>query len=949
MRTDERFGRYAITSKIGEGGMGEVYSAHDVELDRTVAIKLLPGEFTEDEELRVRFRQEARVVSALNHPNIITIFEIGENEHGSFLATEFVEGRTLREIIQNESITLTRILRIVEQTAQALVAAHEAKIVHRDIKPENIMVRRDSIVKVLDFGLAKPAAGTDDPDDLKKNKTVPGTVMGSARYMSPEQARGLTVDERTDIWSLGVVMYEMLTGSAPFNGETTADTIASVVYQEPEPIAHFLPGAPPELHRILRKALQKDREERYQSVKDLALDVKELLFEIEHENNSGRQTDSTSSPAFTENPTIIHKTISANHPTDRSVVMPSKPSAVMNAGGQGARRWPLIAAALILLTCLPMAGYGLFNWYMAGPVMAENAFDKPQISRINTDGKVLMPAISNDGKYVAYVSGELGARSLVVRQIATDSVVTVGPTTNVNFWAISFSPTGDHLYYSQTRSDGSINTLYRVPTLGGTPKKLIDDVDSAVTFSPDGQQFAFMRHTPKLNEDVIFVVDTATLEMQQLIGSTEAGYDFFSNRLAWSPDGRRLLLGAGKRQGGTAGEMVIAEVDIKEKTLDPLDGGRFFAVGNFAWFSDGSGYLCRENQTGPVQIWRSSYPTADFHPVTNDFNDYAEIGLAADGKMIVALKADASSSLWRIGAGEKEAVQLTVDGRNPEGTFGIAQTAGGRLVYTRANAKESDIWISDADGKNGRSILSDFGAAVVPVITPDEKYIVFNRQKGRSSKVWRMDADGKNPIQLTDDNDDSGDFSPQVSADGQTVIFQRQYFLKDKAIFMKVPIGGGAATELYTDESMGFFAPRLSPDGKRIAFGAYDVNNFEKKLMIAPFTDGRIGTVERQFDYNLITQFAWSPDSKSLTILTSRAGVPNLWRQHTDGSAATPITDFTTGRIYNFAWSADGKHLLIARGSTNNDLLLVRDSLKTGKEATLTFRSNSPAARSARL
>src|SRR5688572_20047833 len=218
----KKFGRYEIREKLGEGGMGEVYSAVDAELGRNVAIKLLPGEFSADADRKLRFRQEARVVSSLNHPNVITIYEIGENEHGSFLATEFVDGKTLREVIKNDSLTLPRILKIIEQVANGLVAAHQANVVHRDIKPENIMVRRDSIVKVLDFGLAKPPIETNR--DHQSNKTIPGTVMGSARYMSPEQARGLAVDERTDIWSLGVVLYEMLMGTAPFNGETTADT-----------------------------------------------------------------------------------------------------------------------------------------------------------------------------------------------------------------------------------------------------------------------------------------------------------------------------------------------------------------------------------------------------------------------------------------------------------------------------------------------------------------------------------------------------------------------------------------------------------------------------------------------------------------------------------------------------------------------------------------------------
>ncbi len=606
MLTGQQLGKYEIRSKIGEGGMGEVYSAHDAELGRSVAIKLLPSEFTTDPDRKGRFRQEARVVSALNHPNIITIYEIGEDENGSFLATEYVDGRTLREVIKQESMTLPRILRIAEQTANALVAAHAAGIVHRDIKPENIMVRRDSIVKVLDFGLAKPNEQIIMSGDTTSNRTVPGTVMGSARYMSPEQARGQEVDGRTDIWSLGVVLYEMLAGVVPFDGETTADTLAAVIYKEPEPIWQALPNAPPELQRIIRKALQKDREERYQSVKDFALDVKDLLYELEHSNSGNRSAHTTSSPNFSENPTIIHRTVSGNHPTERTSFVTSyqTPQAVRKPR----LRFALLAAPVLAIALMVLGGYAFYNWGGAERPMATEAFARPQISRINTDGRVMLPAISPDGKYLAYVSGEFGSRSLVVRQIATDSIVTVVQPTNLTLQFLTFSPTGDYIYYCQTSTDFLINTLYRVPAFGGTPKKLIEDVDSAVTFSPDGKQFAFMRHRLEQNEDVIFIANTETLALEPLISNKETQYNFFGNRLAWSPDGRTILTGAGKRQSGFITHTDVVEILISDKKVRPLNHKEFFFVANVVWFADGSGFVFsgRETQNGPNQIWRAS-------------------------------------------------------------------------------------------------------------------------------------------------------------------------------------------------------------------------------------------------------------------------------------------------------------------------------------------------------
>lgn len=911
-----QFGRYEIRSKIGEGGMGEVYSAHDNELDRDVAIKLLPNEFVADDDRRGRFRQEARVISALNHPNILTIYEIGENEHGSFLATEFVEGKTLRQVMKSESLTLPRILKVVEQTANALVAAHAAHIVHRDIKPENIMVRSDAIVKVLDFGLAKAIIELGNVDSNSSNKTMPGTVMGSARYMSPEQARGHEVDERTDIWSLGVVLYELLTGMAPFDGSTTADTIAAVVYKEPLPLTHILPNAPFELQRIVRKALQKDREERYQSIKDLSLDIKDLLYALDHANSGDRAVHVVSDPSFSENPTMIHSTVSGNRLTGVNTAFQSQLN--MPAVRRPAKDWIKLAGAFAAVAIIAAAGFGFYNWYSQEPALAAAAFERPQVSRVNTDGRVVQPAISPDAKYIAYVSGEVGNRSLIVRQVATDSTLTVVQPTNLNLQSVSFSPEGDWVYYTETRSDFAVNTLYQVPTLGGTPKKLIDDVDGPVTFSPDGKTFAFSRHVGKANEDLIVFVNTATLEQTQFTSSLGTDYSFFANRMAWSPDGTKLLTGAGTRKSGFVTNTDIIEIDIATKKVRKINDREFLFVNNFAWFSDGSGFVFtgRETQNGPTQVWRSTYPNPEFKQVTNDTNDYAELGISADGRNMITIKGDTTGAT----------AQMTTESRGVEGMFGLAQQKDGRLLFSRSEAKEADLWTADKDGKNGKALFAKAGFSAQPMLTPDGGLIVFNLQKDKASRIWRMDANGQNAVQLSEESPDIVDFSPQVTPDGRHVIFQRQIANQDRFMLMRVSIDGGPAELFFQAENSGVFGPKISPDGKRIAFGSYDMATFEKKINVATLDGNAFGKIERVFEYNLVNQFGWSPDSKSLTILTNRGGSQNVWRMPIDGSPAVAVTDFKSGRIFNFAWAVDGKNLLLSRGNTNNDLIMIRDT-----------------------
>jgi serine/threonine protein kinase len=285
---------YRIVNKIGEGGMGEVYLAQDTKLERKVALKVLPDEVASHGERLKRFGQEARAASALNHPNILTIYEIGEAEGTNYISTEFVDGDTLRDLLHKiKEPPVGQTLEIAIQTASALAAAHEAGITHRDIKPENIMIRRDGLVKVLDFGLAKLSEAAKNNVDTEGEtraqvKTAPGVIMGTVQYMSPEQTRGKETDARSDIWSLGCVIYEMAAGRPPFSGETTADVIAEIVKMDPEPLGSIAPDMPERLDEIVSKALEKSPDERYQTVKDLLIDLRRLKKKIDSESEVER-------------------------------------------------------------------------------------------------------------------------------------------------------------------------------------------------------------------------------------------------------------------------------------------------------------------------------------------------------------------------------------------------------------------------------------------------------------------------------------------------------------------------------------------------------------------------------------------------------------------------------------------------------------------------------------
>jgi serine/threonine protein kinase len=365
LKAGQVLGHYQIIAPLGKGGMGDVYLANDPKLGRKVALKLLPAEFTGSKERLLRFVQEAKAASSLNHPNIITIHEIGEAEGAHFIATEFIDGQTLKHLMASGRMKLSEILDVSIQTANALQSAHAAGIVHRDIKPENIMVRRDGYVKILDFGLAKLSErpgqsppGDSNIDTMLKVHTNPGTVLGTVKYMSPEQARGQVLDERTDVFSFGVVLYEMAAGRIPFSGETSMDTLVSILQKEPAPLEEFAPETPAEFQRIVSKALRKDREERYQTIKDLLIDLKSLKEELSFQQKLDR-----SRPARSNMGTETAPPATEAASTDQNRVTATPERSEGKASRPKSRALPIILS-LVVIAVLAIGGTLL--WHRSG-------------------------------------------------------------------------------------------------------------------------------------------------------------------------------------------------------------------------------------------------------------------------------------------------------------------------------------------------------------------------------------------------------------------------------------------------------------------------------------------------------------------------------------------------------------------------------------------------------
>src|SRR6266700_5469039 len=485
-RTGQTVAHFKILSLLGEGGMGKVYLADDTRLHRKVSLKFLSSSFAEDSQRLHRFEQEARAVSALNHPNILTIHEVGEADDHHFIATEFIEGQTLRERMRS-GLDIDDALDIAIQVASALVAAHRVNIAHRDIKPENIMIRKDDgLVKLsVPRAVATGSLNKEAETRLRAN-TAPGVVMGTVAYMSPEQARGATVDERTDIWSLGVLLYEMVAGCSPFIAGTSNEVISAILSKAPvAPLARFAHEVPPRLEEIVEKALTKNRDERYQTSKDLLIDLKRLRQSLELQAGIERiSTDKIGVPT-SSGQSRAGKTLSFEDGTPSA-----GPTSSAEYIATEIKRHKVFVFGLLALLVIFGIGFGVYK-YSASTAPTRNRFTSSQklnFAKLTSSGKVRDVTISPDGRYAAYSVNENGKDSIRLRQTATNSdVEIVAPVENV-MTNLSFTRDGNYLYYVYGGLEG---TLFQIPALGGSPKRIAGKVSSGARISPDGNTIAY--------------------------------------------------------------------------------------------------------------------------------------------------------------------------------------------------------------------------------------------------------------------------------------------------------------------------------------------------------------------------------------------------------------------------------------------------------------------------
>ncbi len=857
--------------------MGEVFAAEDTRLHRRVAIKILSKLTAGDPERRQRFEREAQAIAALNHPNIVTIYSVEEADGLPFLTMELVEGRPLSELIPNSGLPLDALLRIGIAVSDAIGAAHQRGITHRDLKPANVMVTPDGRAKVLDFGLAKLREAELDPDGLTRmpsgDLTGEGRIIGTVAYMSPEQAEGKNVDPRSDIFSLGVMLHELGTGQRPFTGDTNVSVISSILKDTPPAITEVNPGLPAGLSKIIRRSLAKDPSRRYQTATDLRNELEELKQEVD----SG-VTVSISAP---------------RGPGSRK---------------RGGRRTWIIAAAVLLA----LGGVALALYLSKGrtPVTAAAAFEPDRFTRLTSGGNAFLAAISGDGRYVVHVKNTGVEPSLWVRQTATQSDVQIVPPARVRYDGASYSPDGDYVYYVTYALSGGIGTLYKVPVLGGVSQRILEDVDSRVSFAPDASRFSFVRGAPEKGETYLMLADENGANVRQL-AILDPPDQFQLNGPAWSPDGRTILASARSLRGGP--NVLVYAVDVGSGSTRPIGSDRWRAIGEIEWMPDGQGFIMSAadlTASGP-QLWQIDYPSGGARRVTNDLNNYIGVSLSADGRSIATVQAENTSNLWVVpvgGSGDPR--QLTTGRSRGDGLTGLSWTPDGRLVFGSVASGRPEIWTMDQDGKNLRQLTNDVAPAVSPSVSPDGRYVVFQRFRADGVHVWRMSVDGSEAKPLTTGG---AEFQPLVGADSRTVFFNSP--ASGQPITYTISIDGGDAVKLSED----YFRPiSVSPDGSQLLGLGWDAEQRQSSLAVLSTEGGRVQLLK----HVPLAGGVWAPGGQAIThgsVTTNGIALVNTPLVPGPSKEVTKIT----ANIFAMAWAPDGKQLALAQGTGSSDVVLI--------------------------
>jgi serine/threonine protein kinase len=860
--------------------MGEVYRARDESLGREVAIKVLPKELASDPDRLRRFEQEARAAAALNHPNILAVYGFSTTEeHAPYLVTELLQGQTLRERLQQGEIPVRKAVEFALQTARGLAAAHERGIVHRDLKPENLFLTRDGVVKILDFGLAKLIVPevTSETSVATASFTEVGVVLGTAGYMSPEQVRGQVVDHRSDIFSQGAILYEMLSGKRAFEGKTAADTLSAILKEEPAQLSASGRSLPPALGRMVDRCLEKDPAERFQSARDLAFNLELLSRE---ETGSGA-----------------------------AVALPARKG----------RRWGI--AALGALALFGAAGLG----FLARGLRPRAENSSPAELRRLTDfvGMEEFPALSPDGKSVAFTADVSGRRQIWVRLLAGGTPLQVTQD-NADHQYPRWSPDSSWLiYFSSSQEPDGEGKIWQISALGGTARPLVSSLGGA-DLSHDGKHIAYFHSNQ--GELELAVADPDGSNPRRLtVLPTEYNY----SDLRWSPDDGKLGFQRGRTFDYDVFYVPAEGGNVRPITQDgnPLEG--------FAWLPDGSGVVYSSSRGDTVlylrtmNLWSVQTGGKNLRQLTFGETSYISPDMDRHGN-IVATRRQIQFDIWRYpvdGSPEqnvRRGAQITRQTGNVQTPS--AAPADHELVYLSDSGGHGNLWILNLETQQNRQVTFEHDPQVtigVPVWSPDGKYIAYVKRglKAWNVDLWLMNPDGSAAHKVSD-----GGGWACWAPDSRWLYFSppgENGFRIAKAS----PAGGGNLSVRAEGQK-----PAVDAEGRLFFVQSLSALNglSDMEILLAEPENGPARRLARisgsRLSSWLLMQPVLSPDGKWLAVLLTDGPTTDIWAQPTAGGPMRRITDF--GRQATFitrrvSWSSDGHSIYAALGKGEADIVLL--------------------------
>ncbi|HKS10086.1 MAG TPA: protein kinase, partial [Pyrinomonadaceae bacterium] len=804
----------------------------------------------------------------------------------------------LRELLNTAALDEAKALEIAKQVCTALAAAHKAGVIHRDIKPENIVVTDDGHLKVLDFGLAKLIEGVRDVPELDGTSslhTQPEMLMGTWQYMSPEQIRRQPVDSRTDLWSLAVVLFELLLHRRPFPGRTTSEVIVAILEYEPD-LGESLSA---ELRSVLLKSLRKDPDDRYQTAEEFLHAIQQLDL-----GSRGSFTADTPRPI-----TIAERidTVPDQHKKEPAI------SALLRNG--------MFRKLSVIMPLVLIVVAGFYTLETGSNATLLSRATNLRFERLHLSGDINEIVISPDGKYVAYSVVETGKHSVHVRELATASDLRVTPVSDSRYSGLSFSPDGTFVYYLENHAE--TGTLYRVSKLGGAQRLILENVNTAVSFSPDGSQMAFVRSNNAVDPSDLVIAPADGGSSSVFVQRTHADNRFFLSDMrgpgpVWSPDGKSIAC-VTEGKGPKITEVSLEVIDVESRTSKPVNAGPWYHISRIGWLGDGSGWIVAATDTpgGSGQLYLVGNQVAGVRQITNDPNNYTLVSGSNDSSVFVTRNIERSSSIWRLSL--KDSPPATISVEQKKGLAEVERGTDGKLVYSVFDGKHINLWLQDASGTRQLTFEADNSK---PTMSPDGRYIVFCSTRTGTMNIWRINSDGTQPLQLT-----TGTYQdlPSITPDNKWIIYRTGKEVR------KVSIDGGPPVALFRREVQG---PAISPDGELLAFFVNDQPDSQQWHI--EIYDLKSNSIVKRFavpdsttPFNGMTltpdnRLRWTPDAKGLAYVSSSGGASNIWLQPLDGGPFRKLTDFKEAEITSFAWSADGREIVLVRDTRAYVPVLVR-------------------------